>query len=273
MRLAGLASTLAIVCAAIACSSAPPDPPADLAAPPRKTTKGSEQTAPPPPPEADTPPGDAGASCATVAPNHRCGLAPQCGCATNETCDVTNESTGATSCVTGGAATLGRPCVETGDCVAGLTCAYGACRPYCGTPRTKCDAPGTELCVEVPDADGKPIPNLSICTVSCDPFDPKGVCGSNACHWFGSLYAPFKVSDCNYAGPQQLYQACDADGDCAAGLVCIDHPNQSYGRNCEKWCRIGTPGDCPKGFSCEDFFGADAPVIGGVKRGVCLDLP
>ena len=67
--------------------------------------------------EAGTP--DAAPVCVTVPPNNKCGLAPQCGCAMNETCDVTNRTNGATSCVTAGLSTLGRPCVQTGDCVAG----------------------------------------------------------------------------------------------------------------------------------------------------------
>src|SRR5437764_632731 len=74
------------------------------------------------PPTMDASPGpaldagtEAAAVCKTVPPNNRCGLDPQCGCGSNETCDVTNEATGATSCVTGGGATLGRPCSQTGD--------------------------------------------------------------------------------------------------------------------------------------------------------------
>lgn len=199
----------------------------------------------------------------TAPPNNKCGLAPQCGCATNETCEVTSESTGAVSCVTGGTATLGRPCNAAGDCIAGLTCAWGACRPYCNTPQSKCDAPGTELCVSIVDANDKPLPNLNVCTITCDPFDPKGVCGTNSCHWFEKTYAPAKVSDCNYPGPGKLKDACKGDSDCQPGLLCL-------GSKCEKWCRIGVAGDCASTAKCTDYFMADAPVIGGVKRGVCL---
>lgn len=220
--------------------------------------------------------GDAGVeesaeTCETVPPNDRCGLAPQCGCGPNETCDVTTESTGATSCVTAGSATLGRPCLQTGDCVVGLTCQYGACRPYCDTPRTKCGAPGTDLCVEVPDDQGKPIANLTVCTIACDPREPQAVCGTNACHWFATFYAPHKVSDCNFGGPKKVLEPCESDSECQPGLVCIDHPSNSIGKECERWCRLGQAGDCPNGFSCVDVFGDAAPVIGGVKEGVCQD--
>ena len=211
------------------------------------------------------------AVCETTPPNDKCGLDPQCGCLDTETCDVTNRATGATSCVTGGTATLGRPCAQTGDCVAGLGCLYGACRPYCKTPLTKCSIGGTELCVTMPDDQGKPIPNLSFCTINCDPREPTGVCRVNSCHWFATRYSPSKVSDCNFAGPKGELETCVDHADCKPGLACIDHPK--VGLECERWCRIGVAGDCgadPK-FTCRDVFGANAPVINGVKEGICQD--
>src|SRR3954447_1670680 len=136
----------------MACSLNAPSVPDDVSSDEPSTVKR-------PPPtsqvqEADASVPDApSAVCEAVAPNNRCGLEPQCGCANNETCDVTNETSGATSCVTAGGGTLGRPCNQTGDCLAGLTCQFGACRPYCKTPRSKCGISGTELCVEILGAD------------------------------------------------------------------------------------------------------------------------
>jgi hypothetical protein len=264
-----VAATL-ITMTIIACSSTPPEAPGQLESPARNRSGTRDDSDDPPKAsnlasaEAGTGTGgDASAQCVTAPPNNKCGLAPQCGCAANETCEVTNESTGATSCVTGGSATLGRPCNAAGDCVAGLTCAWGACRPYCNGALTPCTDPGTGLCITVDDEAGKPLPNLTVCTVACDPFDPKGVCGTNSCHWFESQYKPHKVSDCNYPGTGQLKATCEGDSDCAAGLLCL-------GSKCEKWCRIGQAGDCPSNTKCTDYFGVDAPVIGGVTRGVCL---
>jgi hypothetical protein len=256
----------------VACSSSPPIGSDDFGL----DEPGKVQKPAPPPTsqvqEADASVPDAAAKCVAVPPNNRCGLNPQCGCANNETCDVTNEASGATSCVTAGGATLGRPCNQTGDCLAGLTCSYGACRPYCSTPRTKCGVAGTDLCVETLGADSKPVTNRNVCTITCDPRLPAGVCGTNACHWFGTYYAPSKVSDCNFGGTVAALSPCIDTGDCQPTLACVDHPK--YGYECEKWCRIGqTPSDCgtdPK-FKCKDVFGVDAPVINGVKEGVCQD--
>jgi hypothetical protein len=261
------------VAALVACYSAPPDPLDDLASPTppssKKPSNGSRSTTEVQEADASVP--EAAAKCATVAPNNRCGLVPQCGCGANETCDVTNEATGATSCVTAGGAALGRPCVQTGDCLAGLTCQYGACRPYCTTPRTKCNVGGTDLCVETVGTDGKPVTNKNFCTLKCDPRLPAAVCGTNSCHWFEDYYKPESVSDCNKPGTKQPYSdVCTGDVDCQPGFACITHPK--YGAECERWCRIGVAGDCPTtpaGLVCTDVFGALAPVINGVKEGLC----
>lgn len=263
------------VIAATGCSSNAPVPPDDLggrtSAPSKKPSDNSGSTDVK---EADASvPVDAGTACATVPPNNKCGLSPQCGCGPNETCEVTNETMGATSCLTAGSATLGRPCAQTGDCLAGFTCEYGACRPYCGKVRAKCAVGGTGLCIELPGPDGKPVPNKSVCTIQCDPRVPSPVCGTNACHWFADFYTPNNmVSDCNFGGTKQALAACTGTAECLPGLACVDHPSKEIGFECEKWCRIGqSPSDCPNRFTCKDVFGANAPVIGGVKEGLCQD--
>lgn len=263
----------------VACAQKTPlDPPEDLdteqKTPPKKNASSASSSGTTVN-QADASVPDSSGSCETVPPNNRCGLVPQCGCQTNETCDVTNVTTGATSCVSGGSATLGRPCTQTGDCMAGLTCEFGACRPYCKTARSKCGVAGTDLCVEVMDDQDKPITNKAVCTITCDPRSPQGVCGTNACIWLPTYYSPSKVTDCNFAGNIQPYDAvCDGDGDCTAGHACIDHPSQQIGRECERWCRIGVAGDCPAsppGLKCVNALGANAPVINGQTLGVCQD--
>ncbi len=270
---AGFVALAAALIVTSACTAPGLDAPPEL-----EGSRGSTAKKPKNPPPSDKPAevmkADAGAetdSCETVPPNNKCGLDPQCGCLETETCDVSNHMTGATSCVTGGTATLGRPCQQTGDCMAGLGCIYGACRPYCKTPLTKCAVGGTDLCVTMPDDQGKPIPNMSFCTIACDPRTPSGVCGVNSCHWFATLYAPNKISDCNFAGPRAELEQCSDHADCQPGLACIQHPK--HGLECERWCRLGVAGDCGTNtaFKCKDVYGENAPVINGVKEGICQD--
>ncbi len=277
----------------LACSSAAPPPDFQTNEP---QVRGGKTPAPPAAPAmtdgADAGSGGGGGACKTVPPNNKCGLDPQCGCETNETCDVTNTTTGATSCMTAGGGTLGRNCKTTGDCLAGFTCQYGACRPYCTseTDGASCTAPGTGICyTAIDDTTNKPIPNARVCTVGCDPKMPSAVCGNNSCIWFADLYAPAHVSDCNYPGSSDVLTGCALDSmnpkgspnltACKPGNACGLHP--TYGYECERWCRVGTDADCadlknkptdPAGlFKCKDVYGAAGPVIGGVKEGLCQD--
>jgi hypothetical protein len=256
----------------LACSSAAPAPDYQTEEPPARS--GGGKTPAPPPAMTDSASSDApdGSACETVPPNNRCGLSPQCGCGSNETCDVTSSATGATSCVSAGGGTQGRPCASTGDCLAGLTCQYGICRPYCAKARASCSAPGTGLCVEVLDGNDKPVPNVTICTIDCDPRVPSAACGANTCIWFDTYYSPEKVSDCNFPGTIDAQTPCQNVYDCKPGLACATHPK--YGLECERWCRIGNDADCAASgaaFKCVDYFGANAPVESGVKEGVCQD--
>jgi len=210
--------------------------------------------------------GEAAATCNLTPPNDGCGLAPQCGCNANETCDITNTTSGAVGCVKAGTKSLGRACTATGECLEGLTCQFGSCRPYCAKVGVACTVAGTGVCIAATDENSVPLPNSTICTLNCDPVSPEALCGTgNTCLWFPSLYAPAKVTDCSFPGDNAPLAACSTDYDCGIGYAC--DPTKS---KCEKWCRLGGgfPGDCTTG-SCKDVYGADAPTISGVKEGLC----
>ena len=213
---------------------------------------------------------DANVPCITTPPSNNCGVFPQCGCKTNETCDVDGDG-GASSCVEAGALTLGRPCDVTSECEQGYTCEYSVCRPYCGKKQgDTCSIAGTGICVDVLDDNNQPIPHLLVCTVSCDPSAPTALCGAgNTCLWFASYYAPAQVTDCSFPGTVALGQSCTSDYDCVAGAACMNNPKKGY--QCEQWCRLPAatyPTDCT-GKTCTDILGANAPVINGVKEGTC----
>lgn len=204
---------------------------------------------------------DAG-SCAKVAPSNACGLVPQCGCSANQTCDVTDLATGAVACVGSGGGNLGGACTATSQCSKGLTCLYGACRPYCNNPNGQCNGQNLGFCFAPEKSGGGTTPNLAVCTVRCDPRNPAALCGSNTCLWF----AADNDSDCNVPGTKGLYDTCSSVTDCKAGLACAKHP--LFGNECETWCRIGQS-DCAAFEACTDVYGAKAPVVGGVKLGLC----
>jgi hypothetical protein len=210
--------------------------------------------------------GAGAAACVTAPPNHACGIVPQCGCKDGQTCDVQDGETGAAACVDAGTAKIGAACNDTSGCGAGLTCLYGACRPYCSQPRSPCNVPGTQYCVEVLNDQGVQVPNAAMCTIACDPRNPQPFCGTNTCLWFATYYAPAHVSDCGPAGTKVAGTACTSDSECVPGFACGKHPTK--GRECEAWCRIGGT-DCPAGTTCVDVYADAAPVVAGSKEGVC----
>lgn len=201
-------------------------------------------------------------SCVTTAPSNACGLDPQCGCASNETCDISNKSTGAVSCTLAGGGPLASLCTTSSQCAKGFTCAYGACRPYCSTLNTACTTTGTGMCAELYEGNAA-VPNGKVCTIACDLRNPSAVCGSNNCIYDGSV----KASDCDKAGTKALYAACGSYNECSQGLACVDHP--TWGPECEKWCRVGQNSDCGLFETCEDVYGVNAPTSGGAKLGHC----
>lgn len=202
------------------------------------------------------------ATCATVAPSNACGLSPQCGCAANQTCDVTTATTGAVSCVLAGGGTLGTYCTSSSQCAKGFTCGYNACRPYCPTLGAACVGAGLGECAQYYDSAGTAVKNSKVCTVACDPRSPAAACGSNNCIFDTTIDA----TDCDKSGTAGLYDACSRYNDCAQGLACVPHP--LFGLECEEWCRIGQ-NDCGILETCEDVYGATAPTSGGVKLGHC----
>ena len=238
----------------------PSDPPPDTQDPPAD----DDASTPPPPPKTDSgspppPPADAGSSgtCTKTPPSNACGLSPQCGCTASQTCDITNKSTGGVACVNAGAGAASTACTATSQCAAGLTCAYGACRPYCSTTCT-----GGTVCEDWYEPAGTLVPNGKVCSITCDPRTPSAACGANTCIWDSSA----KVSDCDKAGSGAMYDPCSAYNDCKAGLACINHP--VFGFECEKWCRLGQS-DCSYPDTCTDVYGTSAPTSGGAKLGHC----
>jgi hypothetical protein len=206
---------------------------------------------------------DAGGACAVVPPSNACGLAPQCGCAANQTCDVSNNTTGAVSCVLAGGGTLGTYCTSTAQCAKGFTCGYNTCRPYCATAGTACIGAGLGQCAQYYDPSaGTAVPNSKVCSITCDLRNATAACGSNNCIFDTTI----NVTDCDKSGTKVLFDPCTRYNDCAQGLACVQHP--VFGLECEKWCRIGQ-NDCGLFESCTNVYGAAAPSSGGVKLGHC----
>jgi hypothetical protein len=158
---------------------------------------------------------------------------------------------------------MGTGCASTASCKAGLTCAGGACRPYCTTPGGACGVAGGGECLPLTTADGGTIPNDNVCQVTCDPIDVAACGGGTGPTPATCIVYNDNTTDCAPAGPVALAGNC-ATQDCAAGLVCVGPAPEV----CRHWCRIGHASDCANPTpTCVAF--KPAIKINGVDYGSC----
>lgn len=196
-------------------------------------------------------------SCKTVPPADICGLAPQCGCGPDGTCDVDypTHSDGTTICVASTKkAGIASGCGTTSDCGVGLTCWSHVCRPYCPTVGLDCGIAGTGQC-EQEYSETQAIPNATVCEISC-ALDDLYACGggTNGCIWVGG-----DQTDCVDLSPYNQTSCSNQSPQCAPGYSCLQNDT------CARWCQVSLD-DCGA-LQCTPF---DTPlIVHGVEYGVC----
>jgi hypothetical protein len=283
-RIAYLAAGTSIAAALVACAQAgggfstgEEDAKADAAA----STPYSEEddagvgTAPVGEGGAPTPKNDAGSgtdsggntgseagSCQKI--SNACGVDPQCGCSSVETCDL--DSAGNASCVSAGTGALGRACASSASCARGTTCVWGACRPYCSNEGAACTAAGTNVCTQVRLQDGGAIPSFKVCQVDCDLRDPNACGGTNAAGTAGCVHDGQGHTDCERVGTVPENGDCSGQNRCGPGLICVYPTAQPTQLRCKKWCRVGVSADCG-GQACTGF--TTKAMVGSVEYGAC----
>lgn len=220
---------------------------------------------PPPAPEAPKPASDGGDEadpCKRAPPSLLCGVAPQCGCSPTETCDVAN-TLGEAACVTAGKAAMGWPCTATAGCSRGLTCIFGTCHAFCGSPGTACGIAGTGACLQVTTQSGTDVPNLAVCLIACAPHDPTS-CGGETNAGTGACVVDSNgATDCQTGGARKEDESCSPTDPCGPALVCTTRGDKS---TCERWCRVGQ-NDCGTDKTCGGF--QPEVKVGGVAYGAC----
>ncbi|MBX3206774.1 MAG: hypothetical protein KF764_17015 [Labilithrix sp.] len=206
----------------------------------------------------EAPPGE----CARAAPSNVCGVSPQCGCASEQTCDVV-DTNGHSRCVTAGNAPMGHPCTTSAGCAVGLTCTFGICHAFCNDPTKACSQPKTGACAQIRTTEGADIPNLAICRVACDPHDETS-CGGTTPAGTGSCRVDDKGNtECQAGGTRRAGETCSPTEECGPALVCT---TSSAGSTCKRWCRVGRT-DCADGKTCAAF--ASEVNVRGVVYGHC----
>jgi len=236
----------------------------DTAFPPDDTSSTTDSTPSPDAPDTgigtDTTPPPPDTGC-TPPVGKICGIIPQCGCKSGENCDVTGID-GTTSCVAAGTKGLNAACKALGECSKGLTCIGDLCRPFCAST-ADCTGATAGACnnVQAKDSTGKTIdvPGLKVCFIACDPLNPSKTCGTAGCGFLSS-----GETSCVSAGTKTGAGGCSSTtpNACAPGYTCVSPTD------CRRWCRVGFPGDCPTGKSCQSF-SPPAPTYLGKEYGVC----
>ncbi len=209
-------------------------------------------------------------TCVKAAPSNKCGVAPQCGCALTETCDV-QDNAGNVNCIAAGTAGPGKSCTTTAGCALGSTCIGNACKPYCpaGTSTDggggACGLTGTSTCVQI-GAASTPIPNLKVCRAACDLTNATSCDQANA--------IPGLVIGCDLDSTNQPdcfktnsnMGSCLSDGICAPAYVCATLANDA-GSACKKWCKVGPKSATCGGVDCPSF--GPKILVNGVEYGAC----
>ncbi len=196
-------------------------------------------------------------SCQTTPPSNTCGLSPQCGCPSGQTCDVDypSHTDGTAHCVT--STGTGAPmshCGTTQDCAVGLSCWGEVCRPYCSNLGVGCGG-GLGACEQFGTDDGTAIANASVCAINCK-LDDLYACGGGSA---GCVWNSPTETDCRDLTPYNSYSCTAQKPFCLPGYACLADDT------CALWCEVAL--DNCGAYQCTPF---NTPfLVQGIEYGVC----
>lgn len=189
---------------------------------------------------------EAGACVDTCTP---CDVLEQCGCAAGMACDA-NWTTGDTLCRSVGSGGAEAPCTALNECMAGFSCWYGACRPWCDE-HAACDS---GVCVVWPG-----FADAGLCGSDCDVVTSAGCAAGMGCRLGGGVL----FCTASGAGGQEAPCPGGEHEDCLPGYSCFNITGEPTPL-CVKNCR--TNADCSgTGHGCQLV-----EEVAGIQYGGCL---
>lgn len=165
-------------------------------------------------------------------------VAPQCGCKSGENCTL--DAAGDRTCGPSGTAAFYAEC-GIGDCVEGAIClgeaSVGYCVPFCAAD-TDCE--GTNICASrLADGNGEVIPNVSLCSSTCNLATSVGCPDGLGCKWFREEAGAERFfTACFEAGNATSGSCANNPGVCAPGYDCY---NDGIGDKCFQNCDVASP--------------------------------
>lgn len=196
-------------------------------------------------------------------------VAPQCGCADDEQCEIktpTAQNPSGRSCVGKGDLAIGAQCAGAGVCQPGSLCVNtgkSTCMEFCSDD-AQCDAPGGLCVITLNDGSGGVIPDATLCSPNCDPITNVG-CGvaGMSCQVGVEQTGQMRAFTlCTGSGAGVENAPCTDSGDCAVGFGCFGPAPEK----CLRWCNYLQP-SCPGAGFCGEV---NPPlIIGNTEYGVC----
>jgi hypothetical protein len=233
---------------------------------------------PPGTPDAKPPDAMVDANNCSVQP---CTLAPQCGCPSNQSCDINPTTLMGNVC-----RAVNAPGHETNTCGSFSECDVGYvcigdgtndnCHKYC-TGNSDCAGPRGQCVIQLTDnsTPPKPIPGAVTCSSNCDPSTTSAstYCPASwKCGLFQATYnsTTYDITDCEIAGTGAQGTNCTVAGKgddtkCAQNYTCATLNGTSF--QCGKVVKYLT-GTCPGGTTLYAF--NPALTVGGTEYGVCM---
>lgn len=197
---------------------------------------------------------------------------PQCGCDVGEQCTIGGDLQ--RTCAPEGTAGPGNTCSESVSCGTGSLCVgFGngplTCHEFCETD-AECAPPGGRCVYSLDDGSGSTVPNLQMCSTSCNILNGAGCeAAGTACRLQLLTGDDVPFTNCFNAGTVVYPNSCTTNPDnCVAGSVCW--PSSGSGNLCFQWCNVNAP-TCPNGTTCTavDVVEGTPLVLGGISYGLC----
>jgi hypothetical protein len=215
------------------------------------------------------PGGSGGSGAGTPCDESPCKLtSPQCGCASGEKCTLDNA--GDRLCVEDGTAAPNAMCDANQDCAAGAIClgeaALGYCAPFCDQD-SECD--GTNICaVQLGDGSGGTIPNVTMCSSSCNLANASGCPSGLGCVLGQESAGQQRFFTMCFAAGNATSGSCANPGVCAPGYGCY---NDGTSDVCIQNCNVNAP-ICASGTCLAINDGNGQPVVvNGFALGACVN--
>lgn len=189
-------------------------------------------------------------------------VAPQCGCPGDQGCYI--DTSDQRACGARGPEREGQACSGPTACQAGLMClgSGGFCARFCDSD-ADCSGAGSICGVRLLDASGAPIPNVTLCSISCDPLTGSGCPSGQGCAILQEQSGAMRgFTICRAEGPGTAGSPCFTEEDCRTGHICAD---AGFGDECIQLCTSDF--DCGILELCNPF--SPRLTVSGTEWGYC----